>query len=428
MSAWLERASVLLAEPDPGPTPFVVEGLLTDGGIGAIQGSPKVGKTWVVLELATAIVTGRAAFGRFAVPEPGAVMVVLEESGRAALRRRLDKLARGYALASEAFADLHFSANRRVRLNDRAWQERILDAAKELRPKAIFLDPLARMKGALVDENAQRELGPVLDFLRDLRDASGAAVVFVHHAGHDGTRLRGSSDLEAYWESKVTVTRDDEGVCSLVAEHREAEATEPLRYLLAFDAPTETVRLVPLDRASDETAPERDHEAEVRALVADGKWRTATEIAQADRGGIGAKRPAVEAILDRLVATGAALRARGPEGRAKDAICYRGVVPASGRPRTTPPGGDAAGGRPTGEGSLSIERDPPAGRPPLSLRPAEIGQPGVEQETNGAPHIGDSGYLQRLFAVFEEDHITEAEWREAERAHRFVAARARSGA
>src|SRR4051812_35172213 len=101
MSGWLERASDLLNEPDPGPTPFAVEGLLVAGSIGAIQGSPKVGKTWLVLELALAIVTGREAFGRFAVPDPGAVILVLEESGRAALRRRLDALTRGTSLAPD---------------------------------------------------------------------------------------------------------------------------------------------------------------------------------------------------------------------------------------------------------------------------------------------------------------------------------------
>ena len=35
--------------------------------------------------------------------------------------------------------------------------------------------------------------------------------------------------------------------------------------------------------------------------------------------------------------------------------------------------------------------------------------------------IGDDGYLEHLFAAFENGHITEDEWHQADKAHRFVA-------
>lgn len=241
-STWLERASDLLAEPDPGPTPFLVEELIVEGAMAAIYGPAKAGKTWLVLELARAIVTGTPALGTFAVPESGPVIVVLEESGRAALYRRLDALRRGHAQDVDAFSGLHFAANRRVRLNDEVWQQALLTAAAEIKPRAIFFDPLARLKGADVDENVQRELGPVLDFMRDLRDASGAAVPFVHHTGHEGKRMRGSSDLAAYWESAVTVAKTETGR-TLQAEHREAEASETYTWLADWDPTSKSVRL-----------------------------------------------------------------------------------------------------------------------------------------------------------------------------------------
>jgi len=43
---------------------------------------------------------------------------------------------------------------------------------------------------------------------------------------------------------------------------------------------------------------------------------------------------------------------------------------------------------------------------------------------NGRPRIGHDGYLERVFAAFEEGHITEDEWKRADRAHRFVVAAA----
>ena len=71
----------------------------------AIQGMPKAWKTWLELELVLAIVTGRDAFGRFAVPDPGPVILVLEESGRDALHRRLGALARRIALRGEGYVE-----------------------------------------------------------------------------------------------------------------------------------------------------------------------------------------------------------------------------------------------------------------------------------------------------------------------------------
>lgn len=332
-AGWLARASDLLSTPAPGPTPFLVERLIVDGAVGTILGPPKDGKTFLVLELAVAVATGSPALGRFAVPKPGPVIVILEESGLEALHRRLDQLARGKGLRPDALADLHFAANARVRLDDPGWRERLLQAGRELRPRLILLDPLARLKGA-VDENAQKEIGPLLDFLRDLRDASGAAVVFVHHVGHNSSHLRGSSDLEAYWESRIALRRDDRGIVELTAEHREAEGGLLLHYRLEPDTATETLKLIPVADTEDKAAP-RDLERDIRDLLSDGQWRTTTEIATKGKGGVGVQRTTVGKILDDLVASGAVETQKGPEGRGKDAIGFRAVVPVQGQAGTS---------------------------------------------------------------------------------------------
>ena len=56
--SFLVRASDLLAEPEPGPTPMLVDGMLVDRCLGAIVGRWKHGKTWGVLELAIAVASG----------------------------------------------------------------------------------------------------------------------------------------------------------------------------------------------------------------------------------------------------------------------------------------------------------------------------------------------------------------------------------
>jgi len=105
-----------------------------------------------------------------------------------------------------------------------------------------------------VDENSQREMAPVLDFMRDLRDTSGAAVVFVRHTGYSGTHMRGSSDREGYWESKITLTCKDEGTCEISAEHREVEASEGIRYRRSWDEHSRSRRLVAIEGPGQESS------------------------------------------------------------------------------------------------------------------------------------------------------------------------------
>ncbi len=241
---WLEDAASLLAEPDPGPTPYLVESLIVDQAIAMIPGPAKARKTWTALELAVSIHTGRPAFGEFAIPQPGPVIVVLEESGRAAFHRRLSALARGNAIETPEFVGFHFATNRGVRLDDHGWQEKLLKAAAAIEPRAIFLDPLVRMKGAGRDENAEKEMGPVLEFMRELREQSGAAVVFVHHTGHIGNHARGTSDFEGYWESRLGIApTKTPATTSVTPQHREAEQPDPFKWRFGWDSVTRSVRL-----------------------------------------------------------------------------------------------------------------------------------------------------------------------------------------
>lgn len=246
----LEDACTLLGEGDPGPTPFLVADFLVLGAIAALVGAYKVGKTWVVLELAIAIAAGERFLGRYSA-ERGPVMLILEESGRRALHRRLALMVRGRDVERSRLSQLHFAANRGVNLSDPEWRRQILEEADRLSPLLVVFDPLARVKGAGVDESSQLEIGPVLSFMRELREVSGAAVLFVHHTGHEAReRMRGSSDLEAYWESKISIRGGEEGY-EIRADHREAESTPPVGYRLDFA--DEAMRFE-LDQADDELA------------------------------------------------------------------------------------------------------------------------------------------------------------------------------
>jgi len=217
--SWLLDAAALLAEPDPGPTPWLVENLIVDRALVAVVGRWKTTKSYGVLDLCIAVATGRPAFGAFAVPDPGPVVFVNEESGKAVLWRLLDALCRGRAIDPEELRETLFVApNAGVKLDDEEWHRllRMYDYATFADPvRLIVFDPLARMKAPTRDESAQKDMAGVIEFLRKLREETDAAVLFVHHTGHTGDHMRGSSDLESAWETRLRWKR--EGQASEVA-------------------------------------------------------------------------------------------------------------------------------------------------------------------------------------------------------------------
>ena len=69
---------------------WLVEGLWGVSSVGVIGGAPKCAKTWLGLDMALSVATGTACLGKYAVPEPGPVLVYLAEDalrGRARTRR-----------------------------------------------------------------------------------------------------------------------------------------------------------------------------------------------------------------------------------------------------------------------------------------------------------------------------------------------------
>ena len=83
----------------------------------------------------------------------------------------------------------------------------------------------------------------LIEYVRQLRDEASAAVLFVHHTGHQGEHMRGASDLESAWETRLGWKRDGQSPeVTIESEHREAESAGPVRYRIGWDGDTRTMR------------------------------------------------------------------------------------------------------------------------------------------------------------------------------------------
>jgi hypothetical protein len=84
--------------------------------------------------------------------------------------------------------------------------------------------------------------------MRALRDETNAGVLFIHHTGHTGEHMRGSSDLESAWETRLRWKRDDQSPeVTIESEHREAEHGPPFKYRISWDGLTRSMRFEPVD-------------------------------------------------------------------------------------------------------------------------------------------------------------------------------------
>ena len=349
MNDWLiDGADLLIDFADPGLMPWLIEDLIVDQAIVASVGRWKTTKSYAKLDMCISVATGRPMFGRLAVPNPGPVVFANEESGQAALWRRLDALCRGRAIDEEELRGrLYLAANARIRLDDLGWQKELVDVGKELRPRLIVFDPLARMKSPMREENAQKDMAVLVEFIRHLRDETGAAVDFVHHTGHTGGNMRGSSDLESFWETRLTWTRDGQSpLVTVTAEHREAEAGTPIQYRINWDTDTRSMRF-DLVKKNDGLP---SLEERIVAWLREHGPSTTDEV----RAGVGVRKSDVQNTLERLEAgTTHGTTHRAPSGR-RDQLgrpihdkawhltqtSQLWPVPDSGNNRDHPPNGD----------------------------------------------------------------------------------------
>ena len=63
-------------------TAWLVESMWLDQGVGVLGGAPKCCKSWLALQMATAVASGKPCLARYAVPRPGRTLVYMAEDSQ----------------------------------------------------------------------------------------------------------------------------------------------------------------------------------------------------------------------------------------------------------------------------------------------------------------------------------------------------------
>jgi hypothetical protein len=229
------RAAEIKEQP-AGESRWLVEPLWSAGAVGIIGGAPKSCKTWLALELAVAVASGRPCLGRFAVPHRGPSLVFAAEDAPQQVKQRIQNLAlaRGADFHS---LDVRLIVENSLRLDRSQDLQRLHLTLARHQPKLLVLDPYVRLQRA--DENDARQVSAILSALRELSRTFQTAIALVHHARKNsaelpGQALRGSGDFWAWGDSNLYLARRRDSLL-LTVEHRSAPSPEPVSLQLLAD-------------------------------------------------------------------------------------------------------------------------------------------------------------------------------------------------
>jgi len=230
---------------------WLIEGLWGDQAVGIVGGEPKLGKSFLALDLAVSVATGTPCLRRFPPQQTGPVLLFAAEDGLPLVRDRLQGLAQAASVPFDRL-DIHVICVPSLRLDLVDDRLRLRDTIAALHPRLLVLDPFVRLHR--IDENAAAEVAPLLGFLRGLQRRFGTAVLLVHHARKGaahlraGQALRGSSELHAWGDSNLYLRRKGDSL-TLSIEHRAAPPTDDL--VLELQAQGPALSLHVLDRPDE---------------------------------------------------------------------------------------------------------------------------------------------------------------------------------
>lgn len=213
------------------PPKWLVPGVLTEGSLAAIYGAPESGKSFLAVDMSMAIAGGIDWHGRQV--EHGGVLYIAAEGAPGLGKRfrawKVDRCAQGRRFDLHLMRDdLNLAAVKDGGV--RAFVQAVTD---ELGPLRLIVIDTLNQTAAGADENSAKDMGRYIASMKLLRNATGAAVVVVHHSGKDLSKgMRGSTALLGAMDTTVEVERASDGhsIKVTVKKQKDAEREPPMRF------------------------------------------------------------------------------------------------------------------------------------------------------------------------------------------------------
>lgn len=226
------------------PLEFVVEGLITEG-LTLLAGKPKMGKSWMALDMVMSVAIGCETLGSRPCKKGTTLYCALEDNPRRLRRRMLQS----YGDQIDWPVQFHF-LTQMSRLDERG-RDSLEDWIVEHQPSLIIIDTLACVRPASKSNKEYDADYSALSPLQKLAGEYGIAIIVIHHlrkmSGDDPLDMvSGTTGLTGAVDNVLVLDRKSDGA-TLYGRGREMEdidiAMELENGLWRILGDTDTVRI-----------------------------------------------------------------------------------------------------------------------------------------------------------------------------------------
>jgi hypothetical protein len=328
LSAMAMTATEMICATAP---PALVEGVIDGGGMSMLVGTRGTGKSFLALDMALCIATGRRWGTHATSATKGRVLYLVGEGGGRAFGIRIEAWCLHNGVDPADLDGRFLAVDGAVPFMSSRWDELVALAA-EFDPDHVIVDTLSRHAVGL-DENSNTDAATGVAKAEALRDRAGCSVMVLHHPAKGVTggvnAGRGAGAWEAAIDTVLTLDESDEGTVVVEAtkqKHRPEGIVGHWRIDSVRVSPNGTWDTsavpVPVDPTTMPSAGDRSTKAAaveawlIEAVTADpgqavSRYYRATGVVRAvEVGGqsVSFSKADAEAAIDRLVATGALVR------------------------------------------------------------------------------------------------------------------------
>lgn len=240
---------------DQKPPPWIVRGLIPQRALAGLYGRGGTYKSFIALDLALHIATGRAEWGGAAIRTHGNVLYISGEGDISprvrAWEKRNGEVGRNFSLLD----GIKFAEPKDLKALDEEVE------ARKRAPILTVIDTLARASVGL-EENSAKDMGQVVDAAREMQRAWGTTVLLVHHTPDKDVKWRGSSAVYFALDTSILAEWPDQEVGkrkAILTVDRQKDSPVGRRWDVSLEV--------------TETGVERDGEAEDSLVVAEVKPR-----------------------------------------------------------------------------------------------------------------------------------------------------------
>ncbi|MEY8389485.1 AAA family ATPase [Oscillospiraceae bacterium 38-13] len=187
------------------PLNFVVDTLISQG-LHILAGSPKVGKSWLVLWLAVTVAKGEPVWGMQV--KQGTTLYLCLEDSQLRIQNRL------FDVTEDAPANVHFCTESNI-LGDGLTEQLEQFLAEHVDTSFIIIDTLQMIRGTTYDNTYANDYRD-LSTLKRLADAHGIAILLIHHlrkekAADVFNRISGTTAISGAVDSSFTLVEEQRG-------------------------------------------------------------------------------------------------------------------------------------------------------------------------------------------------------------------------